>query len=59
MVPSTLPKQLVGYEDTDPIVLQKRIEREVTDSDGVVTTIIEKKKLLYDDTPQIISWRDK
>ena len=58
VVPSTLPKQLVGYEDTDPIVLQKRIEREVTDSDGVVTTISEKKKLPYEDTPQIISWRD-
>jgi len=58
VVPSTLPKQLVGYEDTDPIVLQKKVEREVTDKDGVVTTIIEKKKLLYDDTPQIISWRD-
>ena len=58
VVSSTLPKQLVGYEDTDPIVLQKKVEREVTDKDGVVTTIIEKKKLLYDDTPQIISWRD-
>ena len=58
VVPSTLPKQLVGYEDTDPIVLQKKVEREVTDKDGVVTTIIEKKKLLYDDTLQIISWRD-
>ena len=58
MVSSTLPKKLVGYEDTDPIVLQKRIEREVTDSDGVVTTISEKKKLPYEDTPQIIRWRD-
>ena len=58
VVSSTLPKQLVGYEDTDPIVLQKKVEREVTDKDGVVTTIIEKKKLFYDDTPQIISWRD-
>jgi len=58
VVPSTLPKQLVGYEDTDPIVLQKKVEREVTDKDGVVTTIIEKKKLPYEDTPQIISWRD-
>ena len=58
VVSSTLPKQLVGYEDTDPIVLQKRIEREVTDSEGVVTTISEKKKLPYEDTPQIISWRD-
>ena len=58
VVSSTLPKQLVGYEDTDPIVLQKRIEREVTDSDGVVTTIPEKKKLPYEDTPQIIRWRD-
>ena len=58
VVSSTLPKQLVGYEDTDPIILQKRIEREVTDSDGVVTTIPEKKKLPYEDTPQIIRWRD-
>ena len=58
VVSSTLPKQLVGYEDADPIVLQKKVEREVTDKDGVVTTIIEKKKLFYDDTPQIISWRD-
>ena len=58
VVSSTLPKQLVGNEDTDPIVLQKRIEREVTDSDGAVTTISEKKKLPYEDTPQIISWRD-
>ena len=58
VVSSTLPKQLVGYEDTDPIVLQKRIEREVTDSEGVVTTILEKKKLPYEDTPQIIRWRD-
>ena len=47
VVSSTLPKQLVGYDDTDPIVLQRRIEREVTDSDGVVTTISEKKKLPY------------
>ena len=58
VVSSTLPKQLVGNEDTDPIVLQKRIEREVTDSDGVVTTISEKRKLPYEDTPQIIRWRD-
>ena len=58
VVSSTLPKQLVGHEDTDPIVLQKRIKREVTDSDGVVTTIPEKKKLPYEDTPQIIRWRD-
>ena len=55
---SILPKQLVGHEDTDPIVLQKKIKRKVTDSDGVVTTISEKKKLPYEDTPQIISWRD-
>ena len=58
VVSSTLPKQLVGNEDTDPIVLQRKIEREVTDSDGVVTTISEKKKLPYEDTPQIIRWRD-
>ena len=58
VVSSTLPKQLLGHEDTDPIILQKRIEREVTDSDGVVTTIPEKKKLPYEDTPQIIRWRD-
>jgi hypothetical protein len=58
VVSSTLPKQLVGYEDTDPIVLQKRIEREVKDSDGVVTTIPEKKKLPYEDIPKIIRWRD-
>ncbi len=58
VVSSTLPKQLVGYEHTDPIVLQKRIEREVIDNDGVVTTITEKKKLPYEDTPQIIKWRD-
>ena len=58
VVSSTLPKQLIGHEDTDPIVLQKRIEREVTDSDGVVTTIPEKKKLPYEDTSQIIIWRD-
>ena len=58
VVSSTLPKQLVGHEDTDPIVLQKRIKREVTGSDGVVTTIPEKKKLPHEDTPQIIRWRD-
>ncbi len=58
VVSSILPKQLVGHEDTDPIVLQKKIKRKVTDSDGVVITIPEKKKLPYEDTPQIISWRD-
>ena len=58
VVSSTLPKQLVGYEDTDPIILQKKIERDVKDSDGVVTAISEKKKLPYEDTPQIIRWRD-
>ena len=58
VVSSTLPKMLVGHEDTDPVVLQKGIEREVKDSDGVVTKISEKKKPPYEDTPQIIRWRD-
>lgn len=55
---STLPKLLVGHEDTDPIVLQKTITREVVDKDGVASTIKEKKKLPYNDTPSIIAWRD-
>jgi hypothetical protein len=58
VVASILPKQLVGHEDTDPIVVQKTVKRIINNKDGTKTKIKYKKKFGYNDTPQIIRWRD-
>ena len=58
VVSSALPKKLIGYDDTDPIVLQKTIKRTTNNKNGTKSKVKYKKKLSYEDTPQIISWRD-
>jgi len=58
VVSSTFPKQLVGHEDTDPIVVQTRETRTVTLKDGTTTSFTYKKRKPYDDTSQTNQWRD-
>ena len=58
VVSSTLPKQLVGHEDTDPIIVQTKETRTVSNKDGTTTSFTHKKRKPYDDTSQTNQWRD-
>ena len=57
VVSSTLPKQLVGHEDTDPIVVQVTIERRMKWKNGKPKFIPVKVKKDYKDNEQIREWR--
>ena len=43
VVSSTLPKTLIGFEDSDPIVLQKTIKRTTNSKDGTKSKVKYKK----------------
>jgi len=56
-VSSTLPKQLVGHEDTDTIVVQISTERKMKWKDGKPKFIPIKTKIKYTDNDQTHQWR--
>ena len=58
VVSSTLPKQLVGYEDTEPIVVQIATERRMKWKNDKPKFIAIKVKKEYTNDEQIRNWRD-
>ena len=58
VVSSTLPKQLVGHEDTDPIVVQVTTERRMKWKEGKPKFITIKVKKEYTDNEQTRNWKD-
>ena len=59
VVSSTLPKQLVGYEDTEPIVVQIATERRMKWKNDKPKFIAIKVKKEYTDNEQTRNWKDK
>ena len=58
VVSSILPKQLVGHEDTDPIVVQVATERRMKWKDGKPKFVTIKVKKEYTDNEQTRNWKD-
>ena len=58
VVSSILPKQLVGHEDTDPIVVQVTTERRMKWKDDKPKFITIKVKKEYTDNEQTSNWKD-
>ena len=58
VVSSTLPKQLVGHEDTDPIVVQVATERRMKWKNGKPKFITVKVRKEYTDNQQTREWKD-
>ena len=58
VVSSTLPKQLVGFEHTDPIVVQVATERRMKWKNGKQKFITVKVRKEYTDNEQTLEWKD-
>jgi len=58
VVSSILPKQLVGHEDTDPIVVQVATERRMKWKDDKPKFVTIKVKKEYTDNEQTSNWKD-
>jgi len=58
VVSSILPKQLIGHEDTDPIVVQVATERRMKWKDDKPKFVTIKVKKEYTDNKQTSNWKD-